>query len=115
VTSTPLDAGTRHPAVPGHVPDLNIEAEHIEKGQATMPKASSRTSGERAAGDIEIDLGNGYSVTYRDGDVVAPQHRDLPTRAASLPKSMTTQDEDREPGDLAPDRLADTSDSGIIG
>lgn len=70
-----------------------------------MPRTPKTTNAERAESDIVIDLGDGYSTTYHEGDVIAPQHRGLPTRAANLPPTTEQPDDVEARGDLAPDRI----------
>jgi hypothetical protein len=86
---------------------LTTEQQIIRNGAAVMARERSTKRPEVAEHDMEVDLGNGYSTVYREGDRIAEPHRGLPSKRASLPKTFTLQDDDDEQarGDLAPDRL----------
>jgi hypothetical protein len=99
----------RYPATPSGavVGDARLEVEQIEKGNATMARTRTSKATEVAPHDVEVDLGNGFSTIYREGERIPPEHQGKPTKRASLPKGFTTQVDDEPKDDLAPNRIAD--------
>ena len=44
-----------------------------------MPRAKTVTAPDVAATDLSVDLGGGYTTTYRKGESIPERHQGLPT------------------------------------